>query len=147
MPKITTPMLPAVRQARRHNPLSHDLVASGPLRTKSKKRKATIDGSQGDNYVDAKSSRRILEIGQALADEEREAHPVQAPNTAFAFESRLGGDENLEDEGQDGNDDETWGDEDDEIVEEVVRTMHSVFGQGTLLTLPGIGSKRSRPIQ
>lgn len=124
MPKATTPVSPGVRQARRHNPLSDDLVASGPLRTKSKKRKATTDGASGDTYVDAKSSRRILEIGQALAEEERGKHPGQAPNAAFAFESRFEGDVNLEDEGQGPEDDDTWGDGDDEIIEEVVRTTY-----------------------
>ena len=109
MPNATTPTSPGVRQARRHNPLSDDLVASGPLRTKSKKRKATADGPHGDdNYVDAKSSRRILDIGQALADEDREENHVQAPNMAFAFESRLGGDSDSDGEGQDREDEEAW---------------------------------------
>lgn len=136
MPKATTPTSPALRQARRHNPLSDDLVASEPLRTKSKKRKATADGYQADNYVDAKSSRRILEIGQALAEEAKGEHSVQAPNTAFQFESRHGGDLDIEDEGQDQEDDDTWGDEVDELVEEVVRTMPCVFilGQSNNLT-------------
>lgn len=129
MPKATTPTSPALRQARRHNPLSDDLVASGPLRTKSKKRKATTDQHQADNYVDAKSSRRILDIGQALDDEAKGEHPVQAPNTAFQFESRQGGDVDAEDEGQDREDEDTWGD-DDELVEEVVRTMLCVFALG-----------------
>lgn len=130
MPKATTPTLPGLRQARRHNPLSEDLVASGPLRTKAKKRKATTDERQDENYVDAKSSRRILDIGRALEEEARAEHPIQAPNTAFAFESRAGDDVDLEDEGQDHEDNDAWGDEDDEIVEEAVRTELCVFGLG-----------------
>lgn len=130
MPKATTPSSPGLRQARRHNPLSDDLVASGPLRTKPKKRKATTDGHQADKYVDAKSSRRILEIGQALAEEANGEDPIQAPNTAFQFESRLERDVDVEEEGREQEDDDTWGDENDEIIEEVVRTMRCVFALG-----------------
>ncbi|KAI9869768.1 MAG: snoRNA-binding rRNA-processing protein, partial [Pleopsidium flavum] len=119
MPKATTPTSPGLRQARRHNPLSDDLVASGPVRTKSGKRKSRRDEVEKDSYVDAKSSRRILKIGQDLVEEERAEHPIPAPNAAFAFESRLGGRVDTDDEQHNRDDEDDWGDEDEEIVEEI----------------------------
>jgi len=127
MPKATTPTSPGARQARRHNPLSDDLVASGPLRTKSGKRKSGKDEGERDNYVDAKSSRRILKIGQDLAEEERAEHPIATPNAAFAFESRLGGSVDSDDEQHRRDDNDEWGDEDEEIVEEVVSTKSRII--------------------
>lgn len=126
MPKAMTPTSPGARQTRRHNPLSHDLVASGPLRTKSGKRKAQRDEGETDNYVDAKASRKILKIGQDLEEEEREEHSIAAPNTAFGFESRFGGGFNSEDEQHDQDLDEEWGDEEEEILEEVVGTIVTI---------------------
>ncbi|MCJ1363120.1 snoRNA-binding rRNA-processing protein [Acarospora aff. strigata] len=111
--------MPGVRHAQRHNPLSDDLVASGPLRTKSKKRKGRADEDENHSYVDAKSSRRILQIGQVLAEEELEEHTIKAPNAAFAFDSRIEEDAVSEDEQQHQDEDEGWGDENDEVVEEV----------------------------
>ncbi len=121
MPKSTTTTLSAGRRVRRHNPLSDDLVTSGPLRTRSKKRKSGTNDVEGDSYVDAKSSRRILEIGQALAEEERNDYPRQVHNAAFAFDSRFGGDVESEEEEQSRDDDDTWGDDNLETVEEIVR--------------------------
>jgi essential nuclear protein 1 len=111
MPKATTPVS-AARQARRHNPLEEDLTASGPLKTKSGKRKSRHQ-DEGEQFVDSKASRKILRIGQELADEDAEENQVQKPNTAFDFESRLDG----EDEEEPFEDAEAWGDE--EEVEEI----------------------------
>ena len=130
MPKATTPTMPGVRHAQRHNPLSDDLVASGPLRTKSKKRKGRADEDENHSYVDAKSSRRILQIGQVLAEEELEEHTIKAPNAAFAFDSRIEEDAVSEDEQQHQDEDEGWGDENDEVVEEVVRTCTCIITLG-----------------
>ena len=119
MPKATTPTSPGKRQARRHNPLSEDLVATGPLRSKASKRTGQRDEEDGDKFLDAKASRKILKIGQDLAEED-ESYKVQASNGAFTFESRLE-DESQAEEEQYGEDDDAWGDEEEEMVQEVVR--------------------------
>lgn len=112
------------RSARRHAPLEEDLAATGPLRPRSKKRKARPE-EDGSGYVDPRSSRKILKIGQDLADEEQQENVAAAPNPAFTFESRFGGPGEPEEE--DGPyDDEAWRDEEDDTVEEVVGFGHSI---------------------
>ena len=114
MPKAMSPKEVA-RQGRRHNPLEDDLTASGPLKTKSGKRKSRNE-DEGENFVDSKSSRRILKIGQELADEVEAENKSAKPNAAFNFDSRF---EDEEDEPlYEDEDGEEWGDE-DEVVEEV----------------------------
>lgn len=112
------------RKIHGHNPLSEDIVATGPLRTKSKKRKSR-PGDDENKYVDSKSSRKILRIGQDLADEIDGESKIDVPNSAFAFESRFGDDEEITQAGQD-EDEEAWGDEDEEFIEEIVRTSISI---------------------
>ncbi|CRG88708.1 Essential nuclear protein 1 [Talaromyces islandicus] len=126
MPKATTPR----STARRHNPLADDILSSGHLRTTSAqsggKRKSRGDEDDDDavaaaaaeKFIDAKASRKILQIGQDLADEEaaerraalgQSSEPV---NKAFDFSSRF-------DEDAQGSDDEDkfgeeqWADEDE----------------------------------
>ncbi|QSZ32298.1 hypothetical protein DSL72_001872 [Monilinia vaccinii-corymbosi] len=115
MPKVMTPKELA-RAGRRHNPLEDDLTASGPLKTKSGKRKSRNE-HEGENFVDSKSSRRILKIGQELADEVEAESKAAKPNAAFNFDSRF---EDEEDEPEFGEEDgEEWGDDDEvpELVE------------------------------
>lgn len=112
------------RQARRHNPLSEEYMPSNPLKQKApKKRKSPANGEAEDHYVDSKASQRILKIGQDLADEEEaenEALRPKAPNPAFDFESRFPREVESDDEGlPTAEDDEAWGDEEDEEVEEI----------------------------
>lgn len=107
------------RSARRHAPLEEDLTATGPLRHRSKKRKASLE-DDGSGYVDSRSSKKILRIGQDLADEEQQETVAAAPNPAFSFESRFGGASEPEEEDDDRYDDEAWGDEEDDVVEGVV---------------------------
>lgn len=114
MPKALTPVA-AAREGRRHNPLEDDLVATGPLRTKPGKRKSRDDDGTEDKFVDSKASRKILRIGQELADEDEEGQVIAKPNTAFDFDSRFEDEEDPEEVYQD---EESWGDE-DEIVEEL----------------------------
>ncbi|KAL8808616.1 MAG: hypothetical protein Q9200_004188 [Gallowayella weberi] len=104
-------------KAPRHNPLSVDIVATGPLRERSKKRKAKLEGD-GENYVDDKSSRKILKIGQDLADEVQGETRSTLPNPAFAFESRFVEDENGSGREELDDDDEAWGDDDEGSVDE-----------------------------
>lgn len=123
------------RSARRLAPLEEDLTATGPLRHRSKKRKARPE-DDGGGYVDSRSSRKILKIGQDLADEEQQEIGAAAPNPAFTFESRFGG--ASASEGEDGRyDDEAWGDEEDEIVEEDVGFRQVVAGRAILTILIG----------
>lgn len=115
-----------------HVPLAEDITASGPLRTKSKKRKLRADNDdefslKDNDYVDARSSRKILKIGQDLQDEEIAEHKSNLPNPAFTFESRFGGDDDgveSEDEllarrkseyGDDGE--EAWGSDSDDLAD------------------------------
>ena len=111
---------PRSKSARRHNPLAEDLIATGNLRVKSNKRKARSEENE-DRFVDSRSSRKILKIGQDLIDEDqKENAPVAPPSTAFTFESRFGSDiEPSEDAAAE--DDDAWGDEEEEVVEEIVR--------------------------
>ncbi|KAK5137300.1 hypothetical protein LTR08_000270 [Meristemomyces frigidus] len=117
----------SVRGDRRHNPLSEEYSPSQPLKQKAgKKRKQShSEGAEKNAYVDSKSSRRILDLGQDLAAEdeaEREAGRPKAPSTAFTFESRFPRDV-VSDEEDGGvevgeyDDEEAWGSE--EEVEEV----------------------------
>lgn len=105
----------------RRAPLEEDILKTGPLKNKSKKRK-TRPENDNDGYVDSRSSRKILKIGQDLAEEEEKENKATAPNPAFTFESRFGGDDESEDGAprHDDDDDEAWGDEGDDVVEEIV---------------------------
>lgn len=132
MPKATTPSRSRADSTRIHNPLADDVLGAGHLRTKSNKRKSRGDDVNTDPYVDAKASRKILQISQNLADEDAEENKAKAaaravkPNTAFDFESRfeLGDNaDNVDPEDYEGE--EQWGD-DDEEVEEVV--CNALFG-------------------
>lgn len=118
MPKAGKPN--ANRHERRHNPLGEDYspTTSAPLKIKIKKRKSV---DEGQDYVDSKASRRILDLGQDLAAEEEAEHKVSRPNdveSAFTYESRFPqngmGEEPAEEEYED---EDAWGSE--EEVEEI----------------------------
>lgn len=115
MPKAPS-SLAGARQGRRHQPLEDDLLATGPLREKSGKRKSRHEDGQEETFVDSKASRKILRIGQELADEDEASEPAPKPNAAFNFESRFPDD--IEEINTKFDNDEAWGD-DEEIVEEV----------------------------
>jgi essential nuclear protein 1 len=104
---------------RLHKPLAEEILNAGHLRTKSGKRKSRSDEDGTDHYLDAKTSRRILQ-----EEDETERRAVAASkqahiNSAFDFDSRFGADEGSEDEEHDKYNVDDWGDE-EEIVEEVV---------------------------
>lgn len=120
MPKANTPT--ANRGSRRHNPLEDDITASGLLRNKPTKRKSRGDDDETEqNFVDSKASKNILRIGRELAEEDNaETAPnVIAPTIDnFGYDSRfdeLEGDE----ENRAYGDDDGWGDDDEEVVEEI----------------------------
>lgn len=120
MPRV--PKSPGVR-GERHNPLAEEYLPSDPYKTKTKRTKRTkTEQEEGQGYVDSKSSRRILEIGRELEEEDERENQSGAPkgaNPAFDFEKRLG-EEDLEEivSGQfDDDDDEAWGEEEEEVEE------------------------------
>ncbi|RMD42998.1 hypothetical protein DV735_g2081, partial [Chaetothyriales sp. CBS 134920] len=111
---------------RRHNALEDDIVAgSGRLRTKSitgKRKSRSEDDSSLNQYIDARSSRKILAIAQSLAEEDAASDRAKAKavqsNAAFDFASRF---ENEADEESGGRE---WlngqDDEDNWLPEETV---------------------------
>jgi len=118
------------RQAQRHNPLSEEYAPTAPLRQKAPKRRKSAKGEgEEENYVDTKASRRILQIGQELVDEDTSEQQRAQPNPAFDFASRFGADDDSDDdEGKAAldEDDEAWGDEGEEEIggEELVSALH-----------------------
>jgi len=112
------PSISSSRSARRHQSLENDILATGPLRAKPRKRNARPE-DVADNFVDSRSSRKILKIGQDLANEEREETLIPLPeaNAAFTLESRFDaeGAEEDEDARQHG---EEWLDNDEAVIEE-----------------------------
>lgn len=111
------------RKAHRHNPLSEDLVATGPLRTKSNKRKSRPEDDES-RYVDNKSSKKILRIGQDLVDEVDGEERVPPPNPAFAFESRFGDKEEAAYAGP-YEDEEAWGNDEEDVIDEGVSVLQA----------------------
>jgi essential nuclear protein 1 len=107
----------------RHNPLASDYSAEQPFKQKAPKKRNRRNEADEEHFIDTKASRKILKIGQDLADEdeaERLAKFPAQPNPAFSFESRFGGveGEGEQEEEEEGKyeDEEAWGDE-EEIVE------------------------------
>lgn len=139
MPKAVTPR--SEDAERQRGPLADEILSAGHLRTKSGKRKSRSDEEDMDHYIDSKTSKRILQIGQDLADEEatesRTAIPSEEKNvdSAFDFGSRFRA-EDMSEEEDDGiyGDEDQWGDEDEE-VEEVVWLPHYDFGRPLRLGL------------
>lgn len=120
------------KSGRLHNPLAEDLVATGNLRVKSNKRKAKTEDDE-DRFVDSRSSRKILKIGQELIDEDQKENAPIAPNRAFTFESRLdAGTQSEEDAAVEDGDE--WGDEEEEMIEEVVHCGSKLREDHRILT-------------
>jgi essential nuclear protein 1 len=121
MPKI--PKSPGPREAQRHHPLTEDYAPSNAYTTKpAKRRKRERDEKDEEHFIDAKASRKILEIGRDLAEEDEQENQARRPptaNPAFDFEARLGEDDDTEEPSLQYDGDEAWGDEEEEEVEEV----------------------------
>ncbi|KAJ5594577.1 snoRNA-binding rRNA-processing protein [Penicillium hispanicum] len=126
MPKATSSR--AAAAARRHNPLADDITSAGHLRTHSSKKGKPRsqgedeDGENGQRFIDAKMSRKILQIGQELAEEDAAEQKLAMKsepksNAAFDFDTRFD-EEPLSDDEKFENDE--WVDEE---VEEVVRVL------------------------
>lgn len=114
MPKA--PKSPATRETQR-SALHEEYAPSNPYKQKAAKTRKRSE-NDGEGFVDSKSSRKILELGQELADEAASENRPQRPprgNPAFDFDTRL---DDLEEPSQN-DDEEAWGDEEEEVVEEV----------------------------
>ena len=124
MPRVARSTSDA-RKERRHNPLSEEYSPSTALKQKAgKKRKQSHSAENEQNgFVDSKSSRRILSLGQDLAAEDEVSSRRIEPSkqdVAFTFESRFPNEVVSDDEAQEPgeyDDGEAWG-SDDEVVEE-----------------------------
>ena len=112
--------------SRHHTTLEQDIsTEGGRLRTKSitgKRKSRSDEKAEGDGYIDAQSSRKILAIAQDLADEDAREQKVVAKaistNPAFDFDSRQEEDD-TENGGAQFDDEEDWLPEDEEQVEDV----------------------------
>lgn len=127
MPKATTP---SRSTGRRHNPLADDILSTNQVRTSTKSGKkrshksANGDDDDADNrkegFIDAKASRKILQIGQDLAEEEAaeqqkildEAGAGQQHNKAFDFSTRFGDENEYISDDEEKFEEGDWEDED-----------------------------------
>lgn len=106
--------------------LSEAYLPTHTIKRKSGKRKKPSDGDDhpdGNHFVDATASRKILRIGRELVEEdqaESKGAPVAVSNPAFAFDSRtpLSESESL---GEDEQGAESWDEADEDFGEEAVR--------------------------
>ena len=111
------------RRERRHNPLSEEYSPLALKQKAGKKRKQSHSaGHEQDGFVDSKSSRRILSLGQDLAaEEEATSRSIQPTETtsAFTFESRFPHDVISDEQEEVGeyDDEDAWGSEDGEVEE------------------------------
>jgi essential nuclear protein 1 len=122
MPKA--PKSPGAGVQQRHNPLAEEYAPSDPWKQKPAKRqkRAKDDKDDTQNFVDSKSSRKILDIGRELEEEdERESRvrPQEGANPAFDFETRMSEEDMVAEDVAyvDDDDDEAWGNDDDEVEE------------------------------
>jgi essential nuclear protein 1 len=122
MPKA--PRTSLVEQ-QRHNPLAEDYSPTGALKQKTpKKRKQRADDDE-NHFVDTKASRKILSLGQDLADEEEREQQAARGNTAndaFAIDSRLGLDSQSEEDEDQYDEEEVW--MDDEELDIDIEVFH-----------------------
>jgi essential nuclear protein 1 len=117
MPK--SPKVPASKDMR-HDPLEREYSWSEAIRQKApKKRKHRQDNDTAtEQVVDTRSAQKILQIGQDLADEdeqERQSKYVSGTNEGFHLDSRLQLDD--EEEELDGQDEDTWEDDEEQAME------------------------------
>lgn len=118
---VEMPSVRRSRSARGRAPLADEIAATGPLRTKSKKRKLTTNTEEEDGFVDTKASRKILKISQDLIAEDASDLQTATSKAAFSFESRPGREDVALSDEED--EPEAWGDTDEEL-DEVVRELY-----------------------
>ncbi|KAK8127493.1 hypothetical protein PG984_008601 [Apiospora sp. TS-2023a] len=117
MPKATTPN--SSRKAR-HDPLENEYLATGILKAPKQRKSKGGNGKNKEGeegFIDAKASRKILQIGRELQEENDAAVPRPPTEaSAFGFDSRFDEEENnaFEDDG------DVWNDDDDVVEEEEI---------------------------
>ncbi|KAJ2974927.1 hypothetical protein NUW58_g8502 [Xylaria curta] len=117
MPKATTPTPGRRRGLEEEYLVGSGILKNRPSKSKSKSQRDDED-EQEQGFVDARASRKILDIGRQLAEEDapaRRTEPTAATVTAFGFESRY----NDGAQAESYEEDEIWADDDDEIIENV----------------------------
>lgn len=117
MPKATTPN--SLRKAR-HDPLENEYLATGILKAPKQRKSKGGNGKdkeREEGFINAKASRKILQIGRELQEEDDAAAPPRptAEASAFGFDSRFDDEEGNDAFEDDGN---VWNDDDDDAVEE-----------------------------
>ncbi|KAI5294793.1 snoRNA-binding rRNA-processing protein, partial [Ascosphaera pollenicola] len=133
----------AAGTAAERRPLAEEILTAGQIRNKapkqkSNKRKSRHEEESGNPYIDARASRKILNLGQDLADEEAAENRAAGldagekdgkKTAAFEFDyskfaSRDDDDEDEDEELAQGADD--WADEEEE-VEAIWNSQNSVL--------------------
>ncbi|KAK5118983.1 hypothetical protein LTR62_000194 [Meristemomyces frigidus] len=139
-----------VRQDRRHNPLSEEYAPTQPLKQKLGKKRKQSSGEEGgqEGYVDSKSSRHILQLGQELTGEddiERQAKRTATVTSGFegfgGFREDIGDEEDGGAEVGEYDDEAAWGSEEEDVEEievdiddlETFNKFHPSFDPATLL--------------
>ncbi|KAI1304472.1 Bystin-domain-containing protein [Xylaria venustula] len=119
MPKATTPTSGRQRGLEEEYLVGSGLLKNRPSKSKSKSQQDE-DEERDNGFIDARASRKILDIGRQLAEEDAPARRSE-PDTAAAAAAAFGFDSRYESEGQDElfEEEETWADDDDEIIENV----------------------------
>ncbi|KAK3680168.1 snoRNA-binding rRNA-processing protein [Recurvomyces mirabilis] len=127
MPK-TTRSNSVSRQDRRHNPLSEEYAPTQPLKQKAGKKRKQSGGEDGaqEGYVDSKSSRNILKLGEELAGEDDAERLAKRAATETPVFQGFGGfrDDLTDDDGVGGgaevgeyDDEAAWGSDEEEVEE------------------------------
>ncbi|KAI1277453.1 Bystin-domain-containing protein [Xylaria sp. FL0933] len=116
MPKATTPNSGRRRALEEEYLVGSGLLKNRPSKSKSKSQEDE-DEERENGFIDARASRKILDIGRQLAEEDaparRPAPETAAAAAAFGFDSRY---ESEEHEGA-YEEEEVWADDDDDIIE------------------------------
>ncbi|KAI9709481.1 MAG: snoRNA-binding rRNA-processing protein [Bogoriella megaspora] len=146
MPKIMS----APRQPQHTVSLAQEYSPTQPLKQKpAKRRKTTSEDTEGEQYVDSKASRRILQIGKDLAEEDeaetRKPSQSDQPNPAFSFNSRFGDNEDYSYKKESDDEEDAWGDEDEEVQEaevdpndlDIFNKFNPTFDPATLIRSKG----------
>lgn len=146
------PKVPRTSQLdqQRHNPLAEDYSPTTAIKQKTPKKRKQRTEEDGNDFVDTKASRKILSLGQDLADEadrELQASRGNVANDAFALDSRL----NLENQSSEEDetsygDEEAWMDDEEEVVDIEVCVL-SRRHVNTSLTCTGYGPTGPRHVQ
>ncbi|KAK4671096.1 snoRNA-binding rRNA-processing protein [Podospora pseudoanserina] len=102
---------------KRHNPLADDLVATGVLKNKPSKRKTKAEPEEGERYVDSRASKNILAMSRELLQEDEQQSEEEKGGERGAFDFNPSNFDSREQDEELYGEDETWGDEEEEVEE------------------------------